>query len=151
MNRIRINVICALLAFALFPVNGFAQELESEATAWEYRPYQVAVLMCSDGAPRIESNLQGLGEEIVRRSLLIDANGWNLEILTPSRQMQWTLLDKLANPESMTETLAVDETYSKYDKIMCVCLSSSDHRLRARVRELDVQTQQWIRIHLARL
>ncbi|MEM7455777.1 MAG: hypothetical protein AAF456_15600 [Planctomycetota bacterium] len=141
MNRIRTNAVCILLAIALLPVTGFAQE--SEEAAWEYRPYQVGVLMCSDGSPRFQSNLEGMGEEIVRRSLLIDATGWNLEILTPTRQLQWKLLDMIANPESLTEMLALDEAYSGYDKIMCVCLSSSDHRLRARVRELDVQTQQW--------
>ncbi len=145
VSRLYCAILCTTfcIVLAAFPVSASAQSAEPEETAWEYRPYQIAVWLCSDGSPDIEANLDRIADELVLGARRIDASGWYLNVQQPPRQLQWKILSTISAPEAYTESLADDPLVGQQDKLMCVCLSSENGQILARVRELDLETRQW--------
>jgi hypothetical protein len=116
---------------------------EQARAAWEFRPYQVAVWLCTDGSPNIMANLDTLSDDLLRRSELIDPSGWMLTVSAPSSRWRWAFLQAIEHPESHTEELAQLPELAEYDKLIAVCLTESNGVFRCQARELDIRTQQW--------
>ncbi len=110
--------------------------------AWEYRPYRVAVWLCLDGSPNLNAIFSSLETEVTRRSELIDPSGWDLQVGLAPSQYRWRFLNFLETPAKCAgfETFPVLQSY---DKLMVVCLNQDFGRIKIRVREFDLQTQQW--------
>lgn len=132
----------------LLPTEIFQPDFEdhdfdgTEDRAWEYRPYRVAVWFCFDGSPALNENHLKISAEVTRRTELMDASGWDITTgLAPARFRQG-FLKYLDTPERCQGFLD-ERVFGGYDKVMIVCLSSENSRTRSRVREFDVQTQQW--------
>ena len=114
----------------------------TENRAWEYRPYKVAVWFCLDGSPGLNAIYPALAADVTERSELMDASGWDLTTgLAPSK-FRGQLMRFLATPERCTGFADI-QALQQYDKLMIVCLEEENSRTRSRVREFDVQTQQW--------
>jgi hypothetical protein len=114
----------------------------SEARAWEYRPYKVACWFCLDGSPRVNAMYPQAAAEVIRRSELLDASGWDLTIGQAPARYRHLFLQYLATPERCVG-FADQEVLNEYDKLMIVCLRDDASQIQASVREFDVQTQQW--------
>jgi hypothetical protein len=114
----------------------------AEDRAWEYRPYRVAVWCCLDGSPRVNAIYPMVAEEVIRRSELLDASGWDLTVGPAPSKFRNQFLKHLRSPERC-EGFTDTRVLGAYDKIMIVCLTDDTNHLLARVREFDVQTQQW--------
>ncbi|MFK7767499.1 MAG: hypothetical protein AB8B55_09785 [Mariniblastus sp.] len=114
----------------------------SEERAWEYRPYLVAVWFCLDGSPALNSVYKEISADVTRRSLLIDPSGWDITTgLAPSK-WRFRFSNHIDKPEKCSG-IAKHPALEKYDKLMVVCLDSGTGLTQVRVREYDVQTQQW--------
>ncbi len=120
-----------------------ASDEQNERAAWEFRPYQVAVWLCTDGSPNLMANLDSLTEDIVRRSELIDPSGWMLTVGQPASRWRWAFLDSIEHPEQYTEELPQQPELAGFDKLIAVCLTESNGVFHCRARELDIRTQQW--------
>jgi len=116
---------------------------EAEKAAWEFRPYQVAVWLCSDGSPGIVSNLEAIKKELVRQSELIDPSGWVLTVAAPPSQWRWAFINSIGSPEAYTEELPKLDSLAGFDKLMVVRLGMREGRYECQARELDIRTQQW--------
>lgn len=114
----------------------------TEERAWEYRPYKVAVWFCLDGSPVLDANYQSIAYGVTKRSELMDGSGWDLTTGPAPSRFRSRLLRYLATPE---KCLTFDDVrcFEDYDKLMVVCLQTENARIVSRVREFDVQTQQW--------
>ncbi len=132
-----------LEAWEKFVPDFIDQDLDgSEARAWEYRPYKVACWFCLDGSPRVNAIYPQAAAEVIRRSELLDASGWDLTIGQAPPKYRHLFLKHLKTPErcvGFTDQAVLNE----YDKLMIVCLRDDASQFQASVREFDVQTQQW--------
>lgn len=116
--------------------------VETSVRAWEYRPYAVAVWFCLDGSTGVNSVYQQVAHDVTRRSELLDPSGWDLTTgLAPSRWRN-RFLKHIDQPE---KCVGVDSlsALENYDKLMLVCLKEEAGKTNVRVREYDIQTQQW--------
>ena len=115
---------------------------ETVNRAWEFRPYRVAVWLCSDGSPELNALTSKIVDEVTRRSELIDPSAWDLAVGNAPSQWRWRFLESIETPEKCTgfEDLPM---LQGYDKLMIVCLNSNHGQISLRVREFDIQTQQW--------
>lgn len=110
--------------------------------AWEYRPYRVAVWLCLDGSPNLNAMYSTLVTDVTRQSELVDPSGWDLQIGLAPSQYRWRFMNFLETP---TKCMGF-ETFpalASYDKLMVVCLNQDFGRTKIKVREFDLQTQQW--------
>ena len=115
---------------------------ETRNRAWEYRPYHVAVWFCLDGSPVLNSVYKKVAFEVTERSELLDPSGWDLTTgLAPSK-WRYRFLNFLDDGEKCAD-VAGSKSLEEYDKLMIVCMSSESGVTSVRVRELDLQTQQW--------
>ncbi len=114
----------------------------TEERAWEYRPYQVAVWFCLDGSPALNAIYPQVAADVTRRSELLDASSWDLTTGKAPAKWRYRFLKHLQTPEKC-EGFTELESLEKYDKLMVVCLENDFGKTRVRVREFDVQTQQW--------
>lgn len=114
----------------------------SENRAWEYRPYKVACWFCLDGSPRVNAIYPKAAQEIADRSELLDPSGWTLAIGQAPSKFRSQFLKFLRTPDRCVG-FAQHEALNEYDKLMIVCLNDQASRIKATVREFDVQTQQW--------
>ncbi len=110
--------------------------------AWEYRPYRVAVWICHDGSPEINAIFDRIVEDVTRRSELIDPSGWDLSVGAAPSQWRWRFQELIATPKKCEgfENLPM---LGAFDKLMIVCLNCDNGVTSIRVREFDLQTQQW--------
>ncbi len=114
----------------------------SENRAWEYRPYSVAVWFCLDGSPQLNSVYKQVALDVTQRSEMIDPSGWDLTTgLAPSR-WRYRFLNNLNRPDKL-QGVGELKSLEGYDKLMIVCVASESGSTLVRVREFDVQTQQW--------
>lgn len=114
----------------------------SEARAWEYRPYLVAVWFCLDGSPGLNSIYKEVAADVTTRSELLDPSGWDITTGQAPAKWRFRFLNHLDSSEKCSDV--VDHpALEKYDKLMIVCLNSKTGSTQVRVREFDVQTQQW--------
>ncbi|MEL7496162.1 MAG: hypothetical protein AAFN77_01030 [Planctomycetota bacterium] len=114
----------------------------TENRAWEYRPYKVAVWFCLDGSPLLEANYLAISAEVTQQSELMDPCGWDLTTGRAPAKFRSKFIRYLETPE---RCFGFDDTATieNFDKLMIVCLESKNSRIQSRVREFDVQTQQW--------
>ena len=110
--------------------------------AWEYNPYRVKVWICTDRSAEIIACLPRLSEQILTRFDLLDPCCIRMDVETVNGKWRRAFLADLAYPESYTEVYKEPEL-EDYDKIMIVALDRDEVGIRARVREMDIQTQQW--------
>ena len=110
--------------------------------AWEYRPYRVAVWFCLDGSPELNAVYPKFSESVAVRSRLIDPSGWALETGRCPSRYRGLFLRHLDQPENIAG-FPDQRIIGDYDKVMVVCLTAESNHLLSRVREFDVQTQQW--------
>ena len=114
----------------------------TEERAWEYRPYKVAVWFCLDGSPILDANYQSMAYEVTKRSELMDGSGWDLATGLAPPKYRSRFLQSLDSPEDCISFEEV-KRFENFDKLMIVCLESQNARIVSRVREFDIQTQQW--------
>lgn len=114
----------------------------TENRAWEYRPYKVAVWFCLDGSPALNALYPGIAAQVTRRSELLDPSGWDLTTGKTPPKFRSQFLRFLETPERIVGFVESKELIP-YDKLMIVCLQTKGARTSMRVREFDVQTQQW--------
>lgn len=114
----------------------------SEERAWEYRPYRVAVWFCLDGSPALNAIYHELSADVTRRSELLDASGWDLATGKAPAKWRYRFLNHIETP-GKCEGFAELESLQSYDKLMIVCLRDDFGTTNVRVREFDIQTQQW--------
>ena len=121
-----------------------AQDFKTSAMArpWESRPYLINVWLCSDHAPEIRQATENIKTGVLRRALLADPSGWDLTVETAPSPWRFRLLRSLENVDAL-KGVEVLESLANYDKMIAVCMSSQGGRIDLRVRELDIQTQQW--------
>ena len=133
---------------AVEPGAGFVPDFEdgdladSQSRAWEYRPYQVAVWFCLDGSPALNAIYLDTAKDVTRRSELLDPSGWDLTTGRAPSRFRNQFLEYLDQPERVAG-FTEENVLGRYDKLMIVCLSRASGQFDARVREFDVQTQQW--------
>ncbi len=147
--------LTALMVFVFFSSHSFAQDKPADGSqskkkttapkfeaAWESLPYAVAVWVCVDGSPELNSVKDSISAGIKRRSRLLDPSGWSLNVMTPTNQWRRTINRSIATPENISELGAV-ESLQGYDKLMSVRLQNDFGKYTADVREYDLTTQQW--------
>ena len=110
--------------------------------AWEYRPYRVAVWFCLDGSPELNAVYPQFSQSVAVRSRLIDPSGWALETGRCPSRYRGLFLRQLDQPDEIPG-FPDQRIIGDYDKVMVVCLTAESNHLLSRVREFDVQTQQW--------
>jgi hypothetical protein len=115
---------------------------EGIGRAWEYRPYRVAVWLCLDGSPQLNSILRDLVEDLHQRAELIDPSAWNMHFGEAPSQYRSLFLQYLAQPDKCAgfEKLPI---LRDYDKLMIVCLNQTFESTLISVRECDLTTLQW--------
>ena len=137
-----------LVAMFLLPVLdgriSSGQDFKSAALArpWESRPYLINVWLCTDNAPEIRQAQKNIETGVVERALLTDPSGWDLTVEPAPSPWRYRLLTSLEDSASLKGIEAL-ESLKDYDKMIAVCLSSKGTQIDLRVRELDIQTQQW--------
>ena len=114
----------------------------SEMRAWEYRPYLVAVWFCLDGSPAVNSIYKEVAADVTRRSELLDPSGWDITTGLAPAKWRFRFLNHIESPEKCGDVVK-HPAMEKYDKLMVVCLNSKTGLTHVRIREFDVQTQQW--------
>ena len=110
--------------------------------AWELNPYQVLVWVCHDGSPRLNSIYPKIQQGILRRSELADPSGWMVYVQQPPASWRNRLRRSIESPEQFTEIHELPELVNA-DKLVVVAMNDSQGKYHVRVREYDVQTQQW--------
>ena len=110
--------------------------------AWEYNPYRVKVWICSDRSAEVNACLAKLMEQIQIRFDLVDPCCIRMDVETINGKWRRTFLNHIAHPEPYTEVYK-EPILEGYDKIMVVSLDRVLEGIRSRVREMDIQTQQW--------
>ena len=110
--------------------------------SWELNPYQVLVWICHDGSPRLNSVYPKLKEQILRRAELADPSGWAMHIQQPPAQ--WRNRLRYSLPEAQRfEEIADQPELVNADKLIVVAINDTTGIIDFKVREYDVQTQQW--------
>jgi len=110
--------------------------------AWEFRPYRVAVWICLDGSPELNAISAALAMEVESRSEIIDPSGWDLAVGPAPSQYRWRFLESIHDADKLVG-IEKYSTLESYDKLMVVCLNAEFGRFQIRVRDFDLQTQQW--------
>lgn len=123
--------------------------------AWEYRPYRVAVWLCLDGSPQLASISEGLKADIEQLAATIEPSGWDVAVDAAPPKWRWSLLngqvpatddddERTGKDDKAEDKLIGDEPLLEpFDKLMVVTLQLQDAATTARVRELDLTTDQW--------
>lgn len=125
----------------------FRSILKTEAPAaasraWEWRPYQVAVWICSDGSPEFREIEDRLCREIENETEILDPSGWDATVGTPPSQWRWLFLNSLYETEKLVG-FEEDPELAFYDKLVVVCLKSDSGKTIVDAREFDIPTRQW--------
>ena len=90
----------------------------------------------------LNSVYKQVARDVTRRSELLDHSGWDLSTgLAPAR-WRHRFLKFIDQPEQCNGIESLP-ALAGYDKLMVVCMSESSGNVKVRVREFDIQTQQW--------
>ena len=85
---------------------GGAESQQSEETsqpkqAWEYWAYRVRVWLVTDQSPIVMSRLPAIQSAIESRAFVVDSASWNVEVVQPTPEWNWELLQAANIAEQM--------------------------------------------------
>ncbi len=142
--RMVVSGILATMMMASIEIDVSAQDFKTAALArpWESRPYLVTVWICSDNEPALRSSFEQIREGVVRRALLLDPSGWDITVQEAPSPWRHRLLESLDNSQQLKGIESLEQL-ADVDKLIAVCLRSTDGQIKFQIRELDIRTQQW--------
>ncbi len=118
---------------------------ENNASAWEYRPYEVLVWVVHDQGAWIESNESRLYEQISSHCRIADSTGWKVRVERAPRP--WLgRLRTTRELEPWTDALILTARTvagPRLDKLVLVQLAPNSGLVNCNVRELDIKTRIW--------
>ena len=120
----------------------FTEAPDVASRAWEWRPYQVAAWICTDGSPELGTVARQLCHNVETQTELLDPSGWDVNVRIAPAKWRWQFLETIVDG-TMPTPLPDDPELAFYDKLMVVCIRVSHGHPIIEVRELDLQTGQW--------